>query len=123
MRTVAAPPVTDRSHVFAELRALMIRSAPAATLLRDEPGHIELAGPDRDAQSGDLVWFGMTKIGARAVSYHLMPLYSDPSLGTALSAGLEKRRQGKSCFNFTKIDPALFAELSDLTRRCAKEAK
>ena len=25
--------------------------------------------------------------------------------------------QGKSCFNFTRVDEALFAELADLTRR------
>ncbi len=101
----------------------MVRDAAAATVLRNNPGHIELAGPARDPVSGEPVWFGMVKTGARAVSYHLMPLYRDPALGAALSPALEKRRQGKSCFNFSKIDPALFAELSDLTLRCAKEAK
>jgi hypothetical protein len=30
---------------------------------------------------------------------------------------LKKRMQGKACFNFTEVNPALFAELSDLTQR------
>lgn len=107
--------------VFDQLRAMMIDCAPAATVIRDVPGHVELAGPGTDLKTGSLAWFGMVKSGARAINYHLMPLYTDPALGTSLSAGLAQRRQGKSCFNFTKADPALFAELADLTRRCAKE--
>ena len=31
--------------------------------------------------------------------------------------GLMKRMQGKSCFNFTSVDEAAFAELAQLTRR------
>lgn len=34
------------------------------------------------------------------------------------SPALRKRMQGKSCFNFTRVDDALFFELVDLTARC-----
>ncbi len=34
-----------------------------------------------------------------------------------ISPQLKKRMQGKSCFNFTQIDPALLDELARLTER------
>ena len=33
------------------------------------------------------------------------------------SPELRKRMQGKSCFNFTKVDEGLFDELSDITAK------
>jgi hypothetical protein len=35
--------------------------------------------------------------------------------------GLQKRMQGKSCFNFTRPDPALFAELKALIEAGAQQ--
>ena len=35
----------------------------------------------------------------------------------AMSPDLRKRMQGKSCFNFTKVDVALFDELSTITAK------
>jgi hypothetical protein len=32
-----------------------------------------------------------------------------------VSPALQRRKQGKACFNFTKIDEALFEELEQLT--------
>ena len=40
-----------------------------------------------------------------------------PDLLKAMSPQLRKRMQGKSCFNFTKIDEALFDELSGITAK------
>lgn len=57
------------------------------------------------------------RVGRRYVSYYLMPVYARPDLVEALSPELRRRMQGKSCFNFTKVDERLFSELADLTRR------
>ena len=57
------------------------------------------------------------KLGINYVSYYLMPVCIFPDLVKAISPALKKRMQGKSCFNFTKIDEALFAELDALTKR------
>ena len=62
-------------------------------------------------------WFGATRLGKRYVSYYLMPVYVQPALVDDISPALRKRMQGKSCFNFTRVDEGLFAELADLTRR------
>ncbi|NMM21961.1 MAG: hypothetical protein HHJ11_00390 [Phycicoccus sp.] len=63
----------------------------------------------------DGLMFAAVKIGKRYVSYHLMCVYVQPDLLKAMSPQLRKRMQGKSCFNFTKIDEALFDELSGIT--------
>jgi hypothetical protein len=49
-----------------------------------------------------------------------MPLYGRPELADGMSPALTKRRQGKTCFNFKRPDPILFAELEALTRRAAE---
>ena len=57
-----------------------------------------------------------TRVGKRYVSYYLMPVYGSPALRATVSPKLEKRMQGKACFNFTTIDEELFAELAEVTR-------
>ena len=65
----------------------------------------------------DGLMFGAVKIGKRYVSYHLMCVYMQPDLIAAMSPELAKRMQGKSCFNFTKVDDDLFDELSAITAK------
>ena len=62
-------------------------------------------------------WFGATRLGKRYVSYYLMPVYVKPDLVAGISPELKKRMQGKSCFNLSKVDEPLLAELETLTRR------
>jgi hypothetical protein len=61
-------------------------------------------------------WFGAVRRGKRYVSIYLMPVYVDPSLLDDASPELHRRMQGKSCFNFNKVDEPLIAELEALTR-------
>lgn len=61
--------------------------------------------------------FGGVSIGKRYVSYHLMCVYMEADLLDAMSPELRKRMQGKSCFNFTKVDDGLFDELSAITAK------
>ncbi|NIW44259.1 MAG: hypothetical protein GWN30_05650, partial [Gammaproteobacteria bacterium] len=63
------------------------------------------------------LFYGKTNIGKNYVSYHLMPVYMYPDLLDDVSDDLKKRMQGKSCFNFRKIDEDLFSELEGLTER------
>ena len=62
-------------------------------------------------------YFGSVKIGKRYVSFHLMPVYMIPGLLDDVSPQLRARMQGKSCFNFTRVDELLFDELAALTQR------
>ncbi len=54
------------------------------------------------------------EVGKSYVSYHLMGV-SVPAVQSGMSKALKARMQGKTCFNFTVIDPALLTELDSLT--------
>jgi hypothetical protein len=69
-----------------------------------------------EGERNPTTWFGGVRLGKRYVSYYLMPVYVDPSLAETISPELKRHMQGKSCFNFTKVDERLFAELDSLTR-------
>ena len=62
-------------------------------------------------------WFAGTRLGKRYVSYYLMPIYVRPELLDGISPELRRRMQGKSCFNFSKVDEALLSELEALTKK------
>ena len=66
---------------------------------------------------GKPLFFGAVIRGRAYVSFHLMPLYWEPSLAKVISTELKQRMQGKTCFNFSAPDAALFRELAKLTGR------
>lgn len=109
----------DFAEVYARLRQIMLDAAPDMTINRDEPGALELRTACIDPKTGQPGWFGTVTIKRAYVAFHLMPLYAAPDLASAVSPALAKRKQGKTCFNFKKIDEDLFKELSALTHRCA----
>jgi hypothetical protein len=55
--------------------------------------------------------------GKRYVSFYMMGVYGFPELAASMSPELRRRMQGKSCFNFSKVDEGLMAELEVLTGR------
>jgi hypothetical protein len=63
-------------------------------------------------------FFAGVRMAANHVSFHLMPIYADPSLLDGISPGLRRHLEGKTTFDFTAIDEELFAELEALTARC-----
>jgi hypothetical protein len=102
-------------EVHRRLRALLESYAPPLFVTADGPKGYGLdMAPVGEREPS--TWFAGTRLGARYVSYYLMPVYVQPSLLDGISPGLRRRMQGKSCFNFTKVDEALFAELGELTR-------
>lgn len=85
--------------------------------------HVTLDGPDGygvdmapEGERNPTTWFGGVRRGKGYVSYYLMPVYVEPSLLDGVSPELRRRMQGKSCFNFKRVDEALFDELAELTR-------
>jgi hypothetical protein len=47
----------------------------------------------------------------------LIPVYAAPHLVKGLSPSLQKRMQGKSCFNFTDLEPGQLKELDAMTKK------
>jgi hypothetical protein len=109
----------DFETVFTHLRRLMLDAAPGMKVNQDKPGALELRTPTLDPKTKQPGWFGTVTVKKTYVAYHLMPLYTQPALAADLSPELTKRRQGKTCFNFTRVDATLFKELARLTKTCA----
>jgi hypothetical protein len=103
------------TDVFAALTEVLRPLAKQLSVSHDTPEHFYLDCKNLDAK-GKAQFFAAVKIGKDKVAFHLMPIYVEPALLDSASAGLKKRMQGKSCFNFNAIDAALFQELSGLTK-------
>ena len=88
-----------------------LRSRLVAT--RDRPGDLALEIPGLEGTPWGYV-AGIRR-GKRYVSYYLMSVYAEPDIITGMSPGLRRRMQGKSCFNFTRVDELLFEELGRIT--------
>jgi hypothetical protein len=102
---------------FAALRALLEPHAKRLTVTVDEPGHFELASPTMTDRVGRPLFCAAVQINRNCVSYHLMPVYANPALRNSLSPALRKRMQGKSCFNFTSVEPGQLKELAAVTKK------
>lgn len=108
----------DPDSTFALLSNLLRKHSAGMYVKTDEPGNLFIELPPADAKEKPR-FFGAVQTKKSYVSYHLMPVYEDPSLLTGISDALRKRMQGKSCFNFSAEDSLLFGELDALTKRCA----
>ena len=87
------------------------------TVTVDEPGHYQLASPTLTDRIGRPLFSASVQVNKNYVSYHLMPVYSNKALRDSLSPSLRKRMQGKSCFNFTSVEPAQLKELAAVTKK------
>lgn len=114
---VAAPETrtaTDFAAVDHRLREILapLRSRLVAT--KDGPDGLTLEIPGLEGKPWGYV--AGIRMGKRYVSYYLMSVYAFPDLLESLSPRLRKRMQGKSCFNFSSVDEALFEELDRVTQ-------
>jgi hypothetical protein len=106
----------DFEQLFGRLRSML---EPYGRKMHVSADSAQWYGVDMapEGQRDPSTWFGATRLGKRYVSYYLMPVYVRPELLDDISPALKKRMQGKSCFNFSKVDEPLLAELDALTRR------
>lgn len=113
--------MADFVPVYEALARLMRDNATGMMVEKEDRTSVSFhAGWPNPQHQGKPMWFGQVKLGKSAVSYHLMPVYSHSEIAAAIPAELRKRMQGKSCFNFRKVDDALFEQLAELTRLSAR---
>jgi hypothetical protein len=105
--------VTDFATVHARLREIVLKHRGDLVVTKDAPAGMALEIPGLEGKPWGYV--AGTRVGKSYVSFYLMPVYASPELAASVSPALAKRKQGKACFNFTKVDEALFAELESLT--------
>lgn len=115
-------PQTDFPHVFEMLKAILKPYAKNLTITADTSSAYSLDGPYSEKYKKAL-FFGAAQIKKNYVSFYLMPVYMFPELLKGMSPELKKHMQGKSCFNFKKVEPDLFKELTQLTRLSVERAR
>jgi hypothetical protein len=101
-------------NVFSTLRDILKRHAGKLKVKEDSARCFCLEGGlhPKHKTPMPIAWVAM---GKAYVSFHHMAVYARPDLLKGISKELKARMQGKSCFNFTSVDEALFAELEALT--------
>jgi len=112
----------DFSIVFEQLKKILSPYAEKLTLTTDTPKAYSIDGPYSEKWKKQL-FFASTVTKKNYVSFYLMPVYMYPELLQDISPDLKKRMQGKSCFNFKKVEPELFNELAKLTQKGAEKFK
>jgi hypothetical protein len=109
-------PQTDFSIVFEQLKSILKPFAKGLIATTDTPEAYSLDGPYSEKWKKQL-FFGAVQIKKNYVSFYLMPVYMYPELLKGMSPELKKHMQGKSCFNFKKVEPELLNELASLTHK------
>lgn len=109
-------PQTEFPLVFEQLKAILKPFASQLNVTVDTDEAYSLDGPYSPKWKKEL-FFGSVQVKKNYVSYYLMPVYMYPELLKDVSQALKKRMQGKSCFNFKKMELDLFQELSELTQK------
>ena len=108
-------PQTDFPLVFEQLKSILKPYAKNLTVTVDTSSGYSIDGPYSEKYK-KAIFFGAAQIQKNYVSFYLMPVYMFPELLHDISPALKKHMQGKSCFNFKKVEPELFKELTQLTR-------
>jgi hypothetical protein len=104
------------AETFEQLRDILQPYASQFKVDFDSAEGYSLSAPYVEQWQKEL-FFGSVQMKKNYVSFYLMPVYVFPGLLENMSPALKKRMQGKSCFNFKRIDPVLFQELTQLTAR------
>jgi hypothetical protein len=110
------PAQKDFPAVFASLKAILKPLEQRLVVEADTESGYSL-NTHYAEKFGKPLFFGAAQVKKNYVSYYLMPVYVFPDLMRDMSPELKKHMQGKSCFNFTRVEPALFEELAALTRK------
>lgn len=113
-KTHTTKPAKEFAGVFAALKEILEPYEKDLHVLPYKPEHYCLV-TRLAVHKGKPVWFAAIRMGKNYVSYHLMPVYMNAGMQKRIPPELKKRMQGKACFNFSKVDPALFRQLSELT--------
>ena len=107
--------MVDFDGVETRLRAILEPYRDRLVVSADGPGGLSLYLPGLADKPHGYVC-GVRR-GKNYVSFYLMPAYAFPELTEGASSALRARRQGKSCFNFARVDQTLFDELTAITGR------
>ena len=110
------PTQNEFTIVFEKLKAMIKPYEKKLTLKADKTDLYYLDAAYSEKWKKE-IFFASTQIKKNYVSFYLMPVYMFPDLLKNISPELKKHMQGKSCFNFKKVEPELLDELNQLTKK------
>jgi hypothetical protein len=116
------PAQNDFPLVFEELKKILKPYASRLTVTADTSSAYSLDGPYSEKWK-KVIYFGGAQVKKNYISFYLMPVYMYPELLNDVSLKLKKHMQGKSCFNFKKVESELFKELESLTHKGVEKFK
>ncbi|MBL8099225.1 MAG: hypothetical protein JNK81_08585 [Anaerolineales bacterium] len=102
--------------VFEKLKSIIKPYAKKLTVKTDKADLYYLDAGFSQKWKKEL-FFASAQIKKNYVSFYLMPVYMYPDLLKNISPELKKHMQGKSCFNFKKVEPKLLDELNQLVKK------
>ena len=105
----------DFTAVYAALHKILAPYASKLDAKKDDESELYVDTKHIQKNKKPL-FFGAVQVKKSYVSFHLMPVYLQPELLASVSPELKARMQGKSCFNFSAVEPPLFKELAALTK-------
>lgn len=103
-------------EVFNSLKEILQPYEPYMTVVHDTDDNYYL-DCKKEVRKDMPMFFASVRTNKNHISFHLMPVYAYPELMNGVNPDLRVRMQGKSCFNFTEHNPAVFEELAKLTRQ------
>jgi hypothetical protein len=118
-RAGATKPGVDLPATFAALKNVLKPYEAKCSVESDTPKDYHL-NTIKKIYKGQQVYFAGVKLNKNYVSFYLMTVYGSPKQKSAISPELNRRMQGKACFNFTSPDPQLIKELAALVKTGAK---
>jgi hypothetical protein len=113
-----APKKPEFAVIFQHLRSILKPYERESVVLQDRSGDYYLNS--KLVHEGKALFFAGVTIRSSYVSYYLYPLHCFPDLKKNMSQALRSRLPGTKCFNFTKVDVAVFKELAALTKAGAE---
>ncbi len=105
----------DFTAVYAELHKILAPYSARLDTKKDDESELYIDTTHIQKNKKPL-FFGAVLVKKSFVSFHLMPVYMKPELLSSVSPELKSRMQGKSCFNFSTVEPMLMKELAALTK-------
>lgn len=102
--------------VFEKLKNMIKPYAKKLTVKTDKPDLYYLDATYSEKWKKE-IFFASAQIKKNYVSFYLMPVYMYPDLLKNISPELKKHMQGKSCFNFKKVEPEVLDELNQLVKK------
>ena len=102
----------ELEFAFQGLRKILKPYDAKLRVIKDGPGGYMSESKSIRYQGKPVMFAAITN--KSYVAFHLFPVYMFPDLLKGMSPELKKRMQGKTCWNFKKVEEPLFTELGGL---------